>query len=304
MAIRYSTLDLNSTNVRSFKLKQFALRFFLMAMWHSMRSLTERALTSIFFAPRMGRLTESERRWLETGRVFKFVVHGKTVLGRQYGNGPGVLFIHGWNGRSTNFHRFFNPVLEAGYSVIAFDAPAHGFSEGKTTNFFEFTDAVKAILKSDKHDGIMHVIAHSLGAGATINAMAMEKQNIDMTLIAPALDPGKLLTRAFSHFGIPESIWRSIIGRLEQQLEYNLDRDIPARLIDGIKSRLLIVHDKSDKTTPYEDSKVVSAAYSHVCLFTTKGLGHKRILKDDTVIEQVVNRLMNRNFLISDTPKG
>lgn len=53
------------------------------------------------------------------------------------------------------------------------------------------------------------------------------------------------------------------------------------------------VHDKDDRTIPYMDSKILSGKTDHVYLHSTKGLGHKRILKDDAVVDFVTAYIFN-----------
>ena len=293
MAIQYSTLSLNSTNVRELNVRQQATRLFLTVMWHGMRGLTERIIGSIFFAPGAGnKLSRVEKEWLETGESFNIMVNGKVVRCMKTGRGPAVLFVHGWNGRGIHFHPFFEPLAEAGYSSITFDAPGHGMSEGRTSSYFEFTDAVRALLRDGRHD-IRCVVAHSIGGAATINALDKEDMNMDAVLIAPALKLAEILTKAFDHYGVPESIWRNIIKRFEVRFGYDLTRDNPFNLIGKIKSRILIIHDKFDRTTPYSDSKAIAGKSDHIVLHTTDGLGHKRILGDKAVMNLVLEHLMS-----------
>ena len=40
---------------------------------------------------------------------------------------PGVLFLHGWGGSPFDFKDMIAALVSAGYEVITFDAPAHGF---------------------------------------------------------------------------------------------------------------------------------------------------------------------------------
>src|SRR5438105_1441963 len=41
-----------------------------------------------------------------------------------------ILLVHGWGGKAAQFFSFVGPLLENGFEVIAFDAPAHGLSSG------------------------------------------------------------------------------------------------------------------------------------------------------------------------------
>ncbi len=49
----------------------------------------------------------------------------------RWGQGPTVLLMHGWEGRPTQFASLINALVDAGYTVVALDGPAHGRSLGE-----------------------------------------------------------------------------------------------------------------------------------------------------------------------------
>jgi pimeloyl-ACP methyl ester carboxylesterase len=67
------------------------------------------------------------------------------MLGVWLGDGPTVLFIHGWSGRGSQFYEWVNPLVKAGYSVVFMDASGHGDSDGKMSSLPEFRDAILAV---------------------------------------------------------------------------------------------------------------------------------------------------------------
>ncbi len=94
----------------------------------------------------------------------------KEIQTYQYGTGSQkVLLVHGWSGRGTQLVKIADRVLEMGYQVISFDAPAHGKSQGKTTLMPEF---VASILELEKKYGpFEYAIGHSLGGMSLLNAI-------------------------------------------------------------------------------------------------------------------------------------
>jgi len=288
MTIRYGKEDASQDNVRTVRFRRFALNTSLTVLWRMSRALTKRILENLFFSPRAYRPTSSQNLRLEAGRRFQVHVNGKAIQCWQLGHGPGILFVHGWNGRGIQFYPFFDLLTTAGYSAVIFDAPAHGESQGRTTSGFEIAETVRALLNRDNGLDIQGIIAHSLGASAVIMALSRQDHCPDAVLIAPALKLKEILYGSFDHHGIPKVVYRSIISEMEDALGYNLDTDNPHLLVKGIKSELLIVHDRQDRTIPYEDSEEVSKKCSNVILHTTDGLGHKRILADQSVLDLVV----------------
>jgi hypothetical protein len=71
-------------------------------------------------------------------------------------------------------------------------------------------------------------------------------------------------------------------------------------LAKTIPSKMFIVHDKDDRTIPYTDSKMLSNKTDNVFLHTTEGLGHKRILKDNDVVDVITKYISNGKLTHDD----
>jgi hypothetical protein len=97
----------------------------------------------------------------------------------------------------------------------------------------------------------------------------------------------------FNYYGVPEVVYRSLVADMEKYYGYDVHQDNPDVLAKSISSEMLIVHDKDDQTIPYMDSKILSNKKDHIYLHTTEGLGHKRILKDNKVIEVIAMYVLN-----------
>src|SRR5688572_1856462 len=57
-----------------------------------------------------------------------------------WGEGPRVLFSHGWEGTARDMVPMAHAVAQQGRSVTVFDMPAHGRSTGRTTTLIEMAD--------------------------------------------------------------------------------------------------------------------------------------------------------------------
>ena len=251
-------------------------------------------LLRLFFRPGIALQGEQEKSVWAAGSAFEFESHGRRICGRYWGNGPGVLMVHGWDGRGSQFHRLVTPIVAAGYRAIAFDAPAHGESAGLETNYFEYTDAVRHLLRGDAGMPVDKVVAHSFGAAATINAIDKEGLAPDLLLIAPALHLEEFLHESFQRHGIPFGLFREIIGRLETHYGYDFHRDNPKRLIRRLAQPCVILHDEFDRLVPIEQSRAAAEENPRVSLQSTRDLGHTRILKSDTAIAAVNGYLLEQ----------
>jgi hypothetical protein len=289
-----------STNVRYIKAKQRGTHLLLTALWHLAPNATKNITLKGFFKPISYALTPLEKQFLENSTSFHIHVHDKDIRCWKWGSGPGILFVHGWNGRGVNFAYFFKPFIDAGYSVITYDAPAHGESEGLVTNYFELSDTVRAFLNPSHGFNIQGIIAYSIGASAVINCMSKDKPSVDAVLIAPALKLKEILFNSFNHHGVPEIVYQSLVAEMERYYGYDVHQDNPYVLAKTISTKMLIVHDKDDRTIPYRDSKILSEKTDKIFLHTTEGLGHKRILKDNAVVDVITAYLLNGEFQKDD----
>ena len=282
-----------STNVRYIKAKQRGTHFLLTTLWHLAPNTTKNIILKGFFKPRSYALTPLERQYLENSTSFHIQVHDKDIRCWKWGRGPGILLVHGWNGRGVNFAHFFKPLIDAGYSVITYDAPAHGESEGQVTNYFELSDTVRSFLDPSHGFNIQGIIAYSIGASAVINCISKENPSVDTVLIAPALKLKEILFNSFNHHGVPEIVYQNLVADMEEYYGYDVYQDNPDVLAKTIPSKMLIVHDTDDRTIPYIDSKILSEKTDKVDLHTTEGLGHKRILRDNTVVDVITAYIFN-----------
>jgi hypothetical protein len=56
---------------------------------------------------------------------------------------------------------------------------------------------------------------------------------------------------------------------------------------------LLVVHDENDREVPIASGELVASAWPGAVLERTRGLGHRRILRDRRVIERVAEFATN-----------
>ena len=294
MASRAFTVHYKSTNVRDIGCGQRLATRAMNLMGQLTPRLTGRLVKRRFFTPVKPALGDRARRFLAGGRRFQFRVHNKEIRGWQWGTGPGILFVHGWNGRGVQFYHFMQALLNGGYRIVTYDGPAHGESQGQTTHFFEVADTLKAFFRQRESDDIRVIVGHSLGASAIVNYLAGEQADLETVLLAPALQPGKLLCRAFDQHGVPARIYLNLIADLEHRYGYDLRRDSPHLLARQVATRVLIVHDREDRVAPFRESEQMAADRANFVLHPTAGLGHERLLRSPGIVALVQAYILER----------
>ena len=203
-----------------------------------------------------------------------------------------VLILHGFSSTVKKFDHFIMPLVKKGYEVLAFDAPAHGESSGKTITGFQYKDAIKAVY--DQFGPIHSFIAHSFGGLAL--SLFMEEQEYQehkkIVLIAPASETERAVD-SFADFlkiddDVKEEMNRIIFERSGRQ-----PHEISIRhAAKKIKANVLWIHDKDDEITPWTDAeKIQQDAHPNFQFMLTEGLGHRRIYRDNKVKKAVIEFL-------------
>jgi pimeloyl-ACP methyl ester carboxylesterase len=226
------------------------------------------------------------------GRPFRLEVGGQAVAGETWGEGPAVYLLHGWGGWRGQLDALVDPLVEAGYRVVAFDAPSHGDSDpgpmgpGRS-NILEFADALAAVVAA--HGPAHALVAHSLGTTAAAYAMAKGLPVGRLAFISPMADPLPY-TRTFAgRLGFGERVRTRLVRRVERRVAMPMSTfDVPAMARRVATPPLLLVHDRQDAETSWSDSAAIAQAWPGARLVSTAGLGHRRILRAPAVVAEVV----------------
>jgi predicted alpha/beta-fold hydrolase len=295
MAKHESYINNDSTNDRDKSTIKNIFQLMLKIVWMVWPTIVDKLVLRLFFSPIEYKLNQSEKSLLDRGQSFQIKVRNKNIQCWRWGEGPAVILAHGWNGRGAQFQPLIDALVKAKFSVITFDAPGHGSSQGKTSNYFEFTDTLRILWKSCKNENIVALVGHSLGACAVINFVDKEQFGKNIILISPALNLRELLFHTFAEHGVPKIVYLNLVQNLEMLHGYSIFSDNPSHLIKKVKNDILIFHDKNDKAVPYIDIEHTADTCENVTLKTTTGLGHRRVLHDKSVIEDIVNYISSRN---------
>jgi pimeloyl-ACP methyl ester carboxylesterase len=214
--------------------------------------------------------------------------YGKRRLAvwRGGGDGPTVLLVHGWGGHAARLSQFVAPLRAAGFSVMSFDGPAHGESEGFRASVPEFADAIEALQRI--YGGFQGAVAHSLGAMACMLALRRGLALPRAVFLAPAADPERYAKKFARFFGISPHIRESMETRFQERYQIRWQDLRIAEWVARCPTRLLVFHDRRDACVPICDGASIVKAWRGARLVPTGGLGHHRILQDPAVISRAV----------------
>ena len=231
--------------------------------------------------PRLGSPMR-ETWWATEAEAFEIPFATGKLAGWRWGwSGPKVLLMHGWAGRGLQLGAFAQPLVAAGYQVIAFDAPGHGRSWGSRSSLPAMADAVTAMVRH--LDGVVGIVAHSLGAAATSVALGRPGTPLAidrLVYISPAVDLFGVTSRFAELTGFSDDVMARMRSRIERRYGFEWSDFQGLGIAPAMRQPLLVVHDREDREVPWRDGQTLVRSWPRARLVTTQGLGHHRILRD------------------------
>jgi pimeloyl-ACP methyl ester carboxylesterase len=212
----------------------------------------------------------------------------------EWGVGPTVLMVHGWGARATHMGKMIEPLVAAGFRVVAFDAPAHGQSFGSSTDPVEFAAAVAEVAQ---YVGPVHtILAHSFGVAMALYAQRDWGTQAKAHVLISSFDHCKWFTDAFSNYiglkpGVMAYARQLMVERYSGRL--NWENMSVVEMLRQLNKPTLVMHDQDDGEIPFQHSVSLMQAAPHAQFHATKGLGHHRLLGDAEAIQRVVRFISN-----------
>jgi pimeloyl-ACP methyl ester carboxylesterase len=236
----------------------------------------------LFVAPR--RMKPLSSPILEAGHRFSLSAAGESIAVWSWGDGPTAVLLHGWGGRAEQLVAFVPPLLAAGFSVIAPDAPGHGASSGRESSLLAFAEALEAVAA---RVGPVHAfVGHSAGAAAAALSMHRGLKVGRAVFVAPPASLADVLVRFAWQLQIPPWTAQAMRRRVESRLGVPMSELDVARIARDARTPLLIFHDPADREVPWKDGAAIARAWPGARLVDVEGAGHNRILRDARVIAQ------------------
>lgn len=251
------------------------------------KEMTAREAFKLFCLPPRPPLARREQEVIDSAAPVPFRFRGMKVMAYKWGEGPHVALAHGWGARAGTMTAFVEPLVEAGFSVIAQDHPGHGGSEGDQCNALWVSQCWDVL--AQRHGGFHGAVTHSFGS---LGINLFHSRGGPLKRIVH-LAPFNEVLKRFLEF----SAALDLTAQSESAfLDYCEGWFGPGRLasIKGenlapqMTARALVIHDEDDGDIPFEDAERLAKAWNGSSLVKTKGLGHRRIIRDKGVVRQAV----------------
>lgn len=198
-----------------------------------------------------------------------------------------VLLVHGWSGRGTQLCMIAHKLLEKGYMVVSFDGPAHGQSAGRFTNMNEFIDTIVDINK--EFGPFESAIGHSFGGMALLNVVAQYHFFNSLVTIGSGDSVTDILTNFAKNLGVKSSIGMKMKAYFEKKWGVFIDDYAANELAKKVDIPTLVIHDSVDGDVDVTCAESIRKNLQKGVLLVTNGLGHTKILRDDSIIQKTTN---------------
>jgi pimeloyl-ACP methyl ester carboxylesterase len=252
--------------------------------------LAVRVAERLFVTPLRVSRPPREHEWSQGAERFSISSPYGPLAAWSWGAGPRtVLLMHGWAGRGTQLGAFVAPLLAEGYRVVAYDAPGHGESPGRTSNLLILTKTAQVVARS--LGPLQGIVAHSIGAAAAMLALGNRKLVAQRAVtLAPAARMATVVQSFGYATGFSPAVLERIRDRFETRLHFRWSQIEPLQHAADLQVPLLVIHDLDDKEMPWTEGVGLAHAYQGELLLTS-GLGHRRLLRDPGVISSAVSFL-------------
>jgi len=240
-------------------------------------------------SPQIKKLRPNELETLDKAQKEIFKFYDFDIQTYRWGNGDKqVLLIHGWEGQAGNFSDLVEQLLKENYTIYAFDSPSHGFSSKGQTSLFEFSELVSVLIKKYS---VSKLVSHSFGGVATTVGLSAHP-DIEIEKYALLTVPDRFLDRindVSNRVGITEKVKQKLISRIEAESNVKVEQLNVSDYVKKINVKnALIIHDKDDRVVSIEQSERVSKNWQYARHKSIEGTGHFRILRTESVLEDVV----------------
>jgi len=256
--------------------------------------LAKRWFTRIFFRPIRYKRPQAEIEIEQEARLTNLEFNNKKVQVYVWGEGTPILFVHGWMSRGTQFRKFVEPFNQAGYKIIAFDAPAHGNSQGNKSDIFEIRDIVNILSESYDFEA---VVGHSIGGVAAMHALLKDKFSEKLIMIGSPSMADKIIGAFQKRLNASDEIKKYFYQHIIEKYNRTFEEFSASHIVKELRDvELLLIHDKQDFEVTLDNAQLLHELYPQSGLMVTEGLGHTRILKDKTVIASCIEFIREKSF--------
>ncbi|WP_148783507.1 alpha/beta hydrolase [Aquimarina intermedia] len=243
----------------------------------------------LFCTPRKGQVTPDQMDFLDAAE--DEVVAVDDLLLQTYrwkGSEETILLVHGWESNTHRWKGLIQVLQKHKYNIIAFDAPAHGYSSGNILNVPLYAECLKKVADLYRPN---HIIGHSVGGMCTaFYQHTYQNPELDkLILLAPPSELSIIMNGYQKTLQLTDAFMNALDSYFKAQFGYSFEEFSIAKFSQKIKNSGLLIHDKYDDIAPYAAATAIDANWTNGTLMTTENYGHSLFYNE--VDERIVDFL-------------
>lgn len=273
--------------VQQILVPDYILKFSRFLTWAS-PFLASRFAARLFLTPFRYRLPEREREMFGNSEITRehVVSINREIVTYHYGESKRkVLLVHGWSGRGTQLSKIAEALREEGFSCLGFDAPAHGEAPGKISMMPFFIKSIHFL--NEKYGPFEAVIGHSLGGMSSLRAVSQGLNTKKLVIVGTANSVTKITRDFANNMNMNQEVAEKMKAYLDSKFGQDMEEYSGANSAKGVRLPTLVIHDREDVDVNVQDAHEIHNALTNGELFITEGLGHRRILGNEKVINKI-----------------
>ncbi len=250
--------------------------------------LASRFAASLFLTPFKYKLPKREKEMDKKSFQSNIMIPNikKEIIVYPYGNSSRkVLLVHGWSGRGTQMAVLAKHLLNHGWEIISFDAPAHGKAPGKKSMMAYFIESIWHL--NSIYGPFDAAIGHSLG-GMSLLKTAKDGLPLKKLVVIGTGNSITHITRNFiKNLQLKKEIAIKMKDYFEKKFGEKMNTYSGAISAKSVAVPTLVVHDENDVDVDVSSAYEINEALQNGELYITKNLGHRKILGDASVINKI-----------------
>jgi len=209
------------------------------------------------------------------------------------GNGPTVVFVHGWGGSANQFFPLMHGLAQCGFKSIAFDQLGHGESERKPGTLHETIVTTNHVLDKVRHsrDGLCAIVGHSTGCIAIAAARNALVRDVPLFLISPVFNYKLFFLKKLVKLPLHTGVIKKYANGFARAYRGEFRKLELARNLGRYGDCAVIAHDKSDSESDIADSMKFCDRSPLTRLLVTQHCDHVRIINSESVWQQLKSHL-------------
>ncbi len=259
----------------------------LMFLFIFARKIALKKAFILFCRPQKGKVLIGQEEFLEEAEDEIVYIDNLRIQTYRWANmGETVLLVHGWESNTHRWKILIEKLHQKNFNIIAFDAPAHGYSSGKLFNIPLYVECIQKIVELYRPN---HIIAHSIGGMTTIfHQFTYPNDEIDkLIILAPPSEMSVIMKGYQKTLNLTDKFMTALNDYFKTKLAFSFKEFSTPAFAKSIKQKGLLIHDIKDNIAPYSGSVEINKNWNNSKLISTENFGHSLFFDevDDMIID-------------------